>query len=129
MHGNEPDGATPIVGNDMLPGLLQALVESLKDDPKVAYYVCDAVRLLALGYQPEGEQAPGVVGVVLVSDGGQRLCCKWSGLHERQSRRWCGVGVANLGMADKLPKPAHRDWYHRQTACPCPTVPIPAYSL
>ncbi len=59
MHGNEPDGAAPIVGNDMLPGLLQALVESLKDDPKVAYYVCDAVRLLALGYQPEGEQALG----------------------------------------------------------------------
>ncbi|KAG2492867.1 hypothetical protein HYH03_008782 [Edaphochlamys debaryana] len=50
VHGNEPDGSAPIVAQDALPGLLNALVESLKDEPRVAYYVCDALRLLALGY-------------------------------------------------------------------------------
>ncbi|PNH00526.1 Importin subunit beta-1 [Tetrabaena socialis] len=50
VHGMEPDGGAPIIGKDMLPGLLTVLVESLKDEPRVAYYVCDAVRLLALGY-------------------------------------------------------------------------------
>lgn len=50
VHGAEAEGAAPIVSKEMLPGLLTALVESLKDEPRVAYYVCDAIRLLALGF-------------------------------------------------------------------------------
>ncbi|KAG2444792.1 hypothetical protein HXX76_001535 [Chlamydomonas incerta] len=50
VHGAEAEGAAPIVSKEMLPGLLNALVESLKDEPRVAYYVCDAIRLLALGF-------------------------------------------------------------------------------
>ncbi|KXZ55363.1 hypothetical protein GPECTOR_3g492 [Gonium pectorale] len=58
VHGNEPEGAMPIVSKDMLPGLLNALVESLKDEPRVAYFVCDAVCLLAQGYNSGDETAP-----------------------------------------------------------------------
>ncbi|GFR39763.1 hypothetical protein Agub_g247 [Astrephomene gubernaculifera] len=55
VHGCEPDNAAPIVSKEMLPSLLTALVESLKDEPRVAYYVCDAVRLLALGFNSAGD--------------------------------------------------------------------------
>jgi hypothetical protein len=53
VHGSEPNGSAPIITKDSLPSLLAVLVESLKDEPRVAYYVCDAIRLLALGYQDQ----------------------------------------------------------------------------
>ena len=57
VHGNEADNSPPIISKDMLPGMLNVLAESLKDDPRVAYYICDAVRQLALGFaQPDGEE-------------------------------------------------------------------------
>ncbi|GLC59478.1 hypothetical protein PLESTB_001491700 [Pleodorina starrii] len=59
LHGNEADGQQPIVAKESLPPLLSALVESLQDEPRVVYYVCDAIRLLALGFQSsDGETSP-----------------------------------------------------------------------
>ncbi len=51
LHGNENEGQPPIIPKDSIPALLAALVESLKDEPRVVYYVCDAMRYLALGFQ------------------------------------------------------------------------------
>ncbi|EFJ44948.1 hypothetical protein VOLCADRAFT_82561 [Volvox carteri f. nagariensis] len=59
LHGNEAEGQPPIVAKESIPPLLSALVASLKDEPRVVYYVCDALRFLALGFQSsEGETTP-----------------------------------------------------------------------
>ncbi|GLI60678.1 hypothetical protein VaNZ11_002880 [Volvox africanus] len=59
LHGNEAENQHPIVPKESIPALLSALVASLKDEPRVVYYVCDALRYLALGFQsPDGETTP-----------------------------------------------------------------------